>query len=467
MIGCSKAPSGVDPGKSNVTPPSVVSPVNNTLTPSTGDAYCPPPVAPVVPPVVAPLPLCNYLAFTANIGYRDKLFLYDDILKDNWALVGAGEDINNPQYFNGGKVIYDRCGKILVYDILSECNLYLDDVNSVGFVHRPSISWAGDRMVFVDFRGRAYLWTCTPCALVCELAKVNALGRINWIRISADGHWAVFTTCDGCLYTYNIDLPQICLIADARVVCSGGRDSDLAFITHPAISATGRQIAFTAVNFDRKRCRPETTIWRYDRVLDCLDPMPFANAALNNDFVVDPMFKCFDEENIYYEAFIPGYKVDIDFKLCTDDTLADLVTTAVKLLCRYSDASFTEDALPALQNPEAYRNSNHRIHRLICEITDWLHDQSRDTQKVYGKIRAHDILEGFRVLDYNWVTEMVRTLTIVNNVHGDTDTLISDPDLFCCDDFKDGKGGYGNRDGKDGHDGRDGRDGRDGGGMPF
>lgn len=443
MVGCTKAPNTVNPGTQNPGV-GVVSP--STTQPSCGDTYTPPTPAPVVAPFVAPL--CNYLAFTANIGCYDKLFLYDDILKDNYALPGAGENVNNPQYFDGDKIIFDRCGRIFVYDLKGEVLCALNDINGLGVpVHRPSASWAGDKVVFTDYCGRAYLWCCNPCISVCELAKINALGRINWIRISADGLWAVFTTCEGCLYVYDICNPMVCLIADARDVCVEGCDKELAFITHPAISATGRQIAFTAVGFGRHGC-PKTSIWRYDRVTGCLDPMPFANAALNNLLVVDPLFKCYDEENIYYEALIPGFREKADYHLYTDDDLADIVALTIRLMDSNID---WDDLIGFLENAENYvENANRReLERLADFVTRYLHMQSCDVQRVRGRISTN-ILEGFRVLDYNWLTETVRTLTIVNNVHGDTETLISDPDLFCCPDWCDYDGKrYGDHDDHD------------------
>ncbi|HEY9764828.1 MAG TPA: hypothetical protein V6C82_00605, partial [Chroococcales cyanobacterium] len=212
----------------------------------------------------------------------------------------------------------------------------------------------------------AFLWQCVPCASVCDLTKVNAVGSmhdgITWIRISADGHWAVFTTGDGQLYRYNIDFPSVCMIADARTI-GGVNNRDELFITHPTISATGRQIAFAAVTEDEHGDVKESQIWRYDCVACCLDPMPFANLALNNTWATDPKFECYDEENIYYEAFTPSHELtDLGLKIGEE-----------------------------------------------------------------AKDHVHLVQGGYRVLKYNWLTESVRTLTIVNNVGGDTNTFISDP----------------------------------------
>jgi hypothetical protein len=382
MVGCTKAPSTVDPSKNLQPGVGVVNPSTNN--PSCGDTVVTPTAPPVVPLVA---PLCNFLAFTACIGGYDKLFLYDDILKDNYALPGAGENIHNPQYYDGGKIIFDRCGQIWIYDLVAETVCALSDVNGLGFpVRRASIDWLGDKAVFLDYCGNAFLWCCNPCISVCELPKINTLGFINWASISADGNWIVFTTCDGCLYLYNICTPAVCQIninvcaTNFRKFDRLCRDEDSCgilsredwrrvnccedvIITQPAISATGRQIVFTAVD----RFTGRTALWRYDVLTGCLDPMPFANAALNSLLVADPIFKCYDEEHVYFEALVPNSE--------------------------------------------------------CCDENGYLHESIR---------KGHDRLRGnTQVLEYNWLTETVRTLSILNNVVSDLNILISDFVIGC------------------------------------
>lgn len=368
IAGCTKASTPTTPDMNP--PPSVTVPVQpdlvNQLDPSNvapPPAVAPPvalPPAPLAAPLGAPLlgmtvgtpvPL---IPFVSKFDRHYKLFVYDRTIADNYALPGAGEDVNNPSLFSNSRIVFDRDGKIFFYDVVSELLVSFNDVNGLGlFVSRPSITFDGTVMTFVGkerkrygdgysyeeeeyetdgdgYRyhraGKAFIWIN---GVVADLAKVNAVGflheGITWIRISCDGRWAVFTTGDGRLFVYDVINPMVHEVTDAQDV--GGRHRDA---THPAISPDGTQIAFEKGG----------SLFRYDRIADLIDPMPFLNLAFNNDFATDPLFLCWDNAHIYAEVRIDDYK--------------------------------------------------------------------------------------WRVVEYNWITETIAGLTILNNVFGDGSQLISD-----------------------------------------
>lgn len=310
------------------------------------------PPVPVIPITAGP----TLIAFTSRLDWRginvagfdpfflsglDNLFVYDDVLKDNYALPGAGVGIENPQVFdNGTKVLFNRVdGTIWFYDVLGEINVQFNDVNILGVpVVRPSITLDGSVMTFIAAPGwnwgggYAMIWIN---GVLAELAKVNAVGAfrggIRWIRISGNGRWAVFTTGDGGLFVYDVMNPMVLEVTDARAAGF--------YATHPDISWDGSQIVWTGIEPGDGSLK----IFRYDRINALVDPMPFANIAMNA-----------------FDAFTP---------------------------------------------------------RFLGPDTTWL---------TYG-VSIGSRRGGFRVLGYNWLTEAVRTLTILNNVAGQGVQLISDP----------------------------------------
>ncbi len=325
----------------------------------------PPEPLPVLPPpVVAPVPAIpaipitpgpTLIAFTSRLDWRgvdvagfepfhlggiSGLFVYDDFLKDNYNLPGAGLGIENPQVFdNGSKVLFNRVdGTIWFYDILAEIVVQFNDVNVLGVpVIRPSITFDGSVMTFIAAAG----WDCAAGiamiwinGVTAELAKVNAVGAfrggVRWIRISGGGQWAVFTTGDGGLFVYDVMNPAVFEVTDARV--AGG------FATHPDISWDGSQIVWTGIDPGDGTLK----IFRYDRIGGLIDPMPFANIALNAEDAFSPRFLGPDSTWITYGVSVGGHRGN------------------------------------------------------------------------------------FRVLGYNWLTEAVRTMTILNNVQGEGIQLVSD-----------------------------------------
>ncbi|MBU6428913.1 MAG: PD40 domain-containing protein, partial [Cyanobacteria bacterium REEB65] len=255
------------------------------------------------------------------------------------AVPGAGVGIQNPQIFDGGdRVVFNRVdGTIWFYDLLTELLVQFNDVNANGmFVIRPSITQDGTVMTYVGVpgwtwsQGIAFIWIN---GVVAALSKVNAVGLlhggITWIRISANGRWAVFTTGDGCLFTYDVVNPVVYQVTDANVAAC--------FAMDPDISPDGSQIVWTGIGPDGS-----LKIFRYDRVAQLVDPMPFANLAMDAVDAFDPRFLGPDGSWIVYDVF---------------------------------------------------------------------------TQSHYG---------GLRVLGYNWITEFVRTFTILNSVQGTGNQSISD-----------------------------------------
>ncbi len=241
------------------------------------------------------------IPFVAEIGGKTGLFVFDRTLADNYALPGAGTDIQNPALFSGNRIVLEReesgLGRIYFYDLVAELLVSFNDVNSSGSVRRPSISSDGTVMTFVleaqssPLRGRALIWLN---GVVADLAKVNAIGTlhggITWIRLSCDARWAVFTTADGRLFVYDVVNPIAHEIADARVVGAG-------FASHPAVSPDGTQIAWAdAAGF----------VFRYNRIADLVDPMPYLNLAFNNFFITDPVWLCGDNAHIYAELYTEG-----------------------------------------------------------------------------------------------------------------------------------------------------------------
>lgn len=327
-----------------------------------GPAVPPPvpaPVAAPIPPIPA-IPITagpSLIAFTSNLDWGgvdvngfapfrlaglDGLFVYDDILKDVYALPGAGPGIQNPQVFdNGTKIVFNRAdGTIWFYDVLGEINVQFNDVNALGVpVIRPSITLDGSVKTFIAAPGWnwgggfAMIWIN---GVLAELAKVNAVGAlrggIRWIRISGNGAWAVFTTGDGGLFVYDVLNPAVFEVTDARVAGI--------FATHPDISWDGSQIVWTGIEPGDGSLK----IFRYDRVAGLVDPMPFANVAMNA-----------------FSAFTP---------------------------------------------------------RFLGPDSTWI---------TYG-VSIGGPHGAFRVLGYNWLTEAVRTLTILNNVAGQGIQLVSDLD---------------------------------------
>ncbi|MBM3268864.1 MAG: hypothetical protein FJZ01_14585 [Candidatus Sericytochromatia bacterium] len=349
VAGCAKPPSttpdSMGPGQ-GITVPVQPDSLGNRTDPSTV-LPLPPAAAPVLPvapvaPVLgmtvgAPVPL---IPFVSYINGHFKLFVYDRTIADNYALPGAGEDIQNPTLFSNSRIVFERDfygkGKIAFYDAVAELNVFFNDINGLGSVRRPSISFDGTVMTFLlekypeAFKGKAMIWIN---GVVADLAKVNAVGDlhggITWIRLSCDARWATFTTADGHLFVYDVINPMVHEILDAQLVGDG-------YASHPAISPDGTQIAWADSS---------GFVYRYDRIANLTDPMPFLNSAFNAKFVTDPMFLCWDNAHIYAELYTKG----------------------------------------------ATR---------------------------YDKV--------WRVVEYNWITETIAGLTVLNNVLGDGVNLISD-----------------------------------------
>lgn len=310
--GCAQAPSSPPGEKTNFAPLRPVAPEETLPYPVV--LVPPAPVTPVAEPVAPVVEANRYLAFTAWLDYypdygcgisSSQLFVYDDLLKDNYALPGAGGGIANPECYLGGRyIVFDRGGQILFYDVERHLACAFNNVNGCGPVARPSISEDGQTLVFVGYPGPigpcgsdggvAYLWSC---GAVCELSKVNVAatpeGGVNWIRISADGRWAVFTTALGGLYLYDLQNPMVLAVPDVHDV--GG------FAAMPDISPDGTQLVFTAL--DRSCGRP--TIFRFDRLSGMIDPLPFANAAFGSIAACNPQFLGGDGVHLYFQALSP------------------------------------------------------------------------------------------------------------------------------------------------------------------
>ena len=378
-LGCASSPTQQPPTGQ---PPAsgVTVPVASELR-GGGNQTAPSGAGPVVPAAPAvPIPGLSIgaaptmLPFVSVIGRESQLFVYDRTISDNYALVGAGMGINNPEVFSSGRVVFDRSqgrrSQIFVYDVVAEMLVALNDVNGLGSVRRPSMSFDGTAMTFIlDRQGRhdrpkAMLWLN---GVVADLAKVNTQaaceGGVNWIRISCDARWAVFTTLAGRLYVYDLLNPMVHEITQARLYGD---------ISHPAISPDGTQIAFAA---------SDGNVYRYDRVANLIDPMPFLNNAFANYEVTDPKFVCFDNAHIYTE----------------------MVTQGGDVLTRHLPEPKCED--------EACRE-------------EWY--QQRDGEREHR--RLHSLVR--RVTEYNWITETLATLTVLNNVAAEGDQQISDLEDF-------------------------------------
>lgn len=383
VFGCASSPTQQPPtgqpaaGQVTVPVASDLGGGGNPTSPSSGGAIGP--VAPAVPiPGLSIGAAPTMLPFVSVIGGEKQLFVYDRTISDNYALVGAGIGVNNPEVFSSGRVVFDRRqgrrSQIFVYDVVAELLVALNDVNGLGSVRRPSMSFDGTAMTFVLEGERrdlpkAMLWLN---GVVADLAKVNAQasceGGVNWIRISCDARWAVFTTMAGRLYVYDLLNPMIHEITQARLYGQ---------ISHPAISPDGTQIAFAA---------SDGNVYRYDRVANLVDPMPFLNQAFTNYDVTDPKFVCFDNAHIYTEMLTRG---------------GDILTNH-------------------LPDPK-------------CESEDCEEEDGDDRD--HGHRPPRTLVR--RVTEYNWITETLATLTVLNNVAAEGDQQISD-----LEDDRDHGGGH-------------------------
>lgn len=246
---------------------------------------------PPAPPVSQNAP---WVAFAGCMNGVSQLFLYDDGIKDVYAVPGAGVPISNPQVYSGGRIVYQRAGQILWWDPDHQLDFHFDGVGMIGPAIRPSMSWDGTRMVWIrPACWQAYFWTCVNgCQTTAGLTLVNQVGNLHggvqWARISANGAWIVFTTGDGGLFIYDLVHPQVCEIPEARTVGNG-------HACDAALSPDGGQIVWTSGG----------CIFRYDRASRCVDSMPYANLALDNAAALDPEFMGLDCSTVYYEALVP------------------------------------------------------------------------------------------------------------------------------------------------------------------
>lgn len=67
----------------------------------------------------------------------------------------------------------------------------------------------------------------------------------------------------------------------------------------PDISPDGTQVVFTALSGGRP------TIFRFDRVSQLIDPLPFANAAFGAIATLAPQFIGVDGVKLYFQALSP------------------------------------------------------------------------------------------------------------------------------------------------------------------
>jgi hypothetical protein len=109
--------------------------------PAPAPVLAPAPLAPVLPAVglaIGPTPI-TLIPFVSYINGHFKLFVYDRSIADNYALPGAGEDIQNPQLFSNSRIVFDREGhrgrsQIYFYDVVAELLVSFNDVNGLGDV---------------------------------------------------------------------------------------------------------------------------------------------------------------------------------------------------------------------------------------------------------------------------------------------------------------------------------------------
>ncbi|MBU6427597.1 MAG: hypothetical protein KGR26_01165, partial [Cyanobacteria bacterium REEB65] len=438
LAGCSKPPSASTPTPgSNVTVPvSPSSGLGNSTSPSdvTDSHVAPAPVAAapgpaVAPPLAVPGPLPApvglaagapppLIPFTSYINGAWKLFVYDPTINDNYDLPGAGDNIENPQIFSGNRIVFEReeqnqpydfwsdpsgnrheepIHQIYFYDVVAELVGTFNDVNGLGCVRKPSITYDGTVLSFIH-EGRAFIWIN---GVVADLAKINSVAAMNdafvtFMRISCDGHWIVFTTSDGGLYVYDVINPMVDQITAARDVgdhCA----------THPAISPDGTQIAWESGGF----------VFRYDRVTNLVDNMPFLNTAFNADFVTDPLWECFDNAHIYAELFTginEFFTGQLEGKI-----KGDVASTLDSFMANIADDlnSLVDQTGLVLSNPDVSSNALTDLQTL-----DGCHIKIKDIEACLTRSEE-------RVVSYNWITETVLALTVLNSVAGSGNNAIS------------------------------------------
>ena len=407
LAGCSKPPSATSPS------PGVTVPVNpslNTNLPSdlSGSHVAPVTAVPASPVVAAPLAAAPVglaagappplIPFVSYINGDYKLFVYDPTINDNYALPGAGDGIHNPQIFSGNRIVFDRndggTHHIYFYDVVAELVATFNDVNGLGDVRKPSISFDGTVMTFLLDQSRAMIWIN---GVVADIAKINTVAALNstyvtWLRLSCDGQWIVFTTADGGLYLYDVVNPMVNQITAARDVGDG-------FATHPAISPDGTQIAWES----------DGKVFRYDRVTGLVDPMPFLNTAFNADFVTDPLWECFDNAHILAEL----------------GTFGPPLTGGQGIVSAFGPvfAHVSGNATVVVTDPDSFPFESQ-----INYGTAFTNGLPAFGFALVGGT-AHCIVEPvsvIRVVSYNWITETVQALSVLNSVLGSGDNQISD-----------------------------------------
>lgn len=161
-----------------------------------------------------------------------RIFVWDEALGDSYAVPAPGPVIATAVLYLDTRILYETpAGQFFSYDLLSEISTAFNDVNSLGFVTRASLTKDARTMVFVantdgqpklSEATKAYVWLD---GAVAELAKVNAVGAlrrgVGRIRIAGGGKLLIFTTLDGGLFLYSPETEVVHEVEDARAIGDG------------------------------------------------------------------------------------------------------------------------------------------------------------------------------------------------------------------------------------------------------
>lgn len=316
--------------------PAVVTPAGQDLPPAPRYTSAAGPANVACPqPVPVPQMPCRFVAFTAQSFCQGSLFVYDDAIKDVYILNGALAGLPfarvapfalqsvEPTFFGDGKVLFEFCGGIYVYDMNTETRIQLAN-NGLPWGSHPRISATG-MLVYIDCYGNVVAEQLDPsltfAAYTREIAKIAAekdaqfgpLGAgalplapasflyypglpfyapIADVDVSADGHWIVMSL-NGKLELYDVTNPHL-----YQVLPLGGLDLGRypGNIAHVAISPTGRYLAFTVCGGGGER------LLVLDRKTGMIDTVPYANLGLNGSYagVFNPRFLGADD-CLYFE----------------------------------------------------------------------------------------------------------------------------------------------------------------------